>query len=177
MQVRPLLPYSLSEMTGPSGAGRPCDRVIEPRPTGHPVWRTRHLVAVRAGGRSNRTRVSAHGLTRCFRGSPASSLRLQCSDEATFRVQRASSGPSLDRFCCAARNALLAYKSVPLLVPQRNPIEDRLNFELIKMREIISVHIGKYLYFVRPESVSYLLFRGDGFAVVPERSESIICVF
>jgi hypothetical protein len=45
------------------------------------------------------------------------------------------------------------------------------------MREIISVHIGKYLYFVRPESVSYLLFRGDGFAVVPERSESIICVF
>jgi hypothetical protein len=80
-------------------------------------------------------------------------------------------------FFHAARNALLAYKSVPLLVPQRNPIEDRLNFELIKMREIISVHIGKYLYFVRPESVSYLLFRGDGFAVVPERSESIICVF
>jgi hypothetical protein len=45
------------------------------------------------------------------------------------------------------------------------------------MREIISVHIGRYLYFVRPESVLFFLFCGDGFAVVPERSESIICVF
>jgi hypothetical protein len=45
------------------------------------------------------------------------------------------------------------------------------------MREIISVHIGTYLYFVRPESVLFFLFCGDGFAVVPERSGSIICVF
>ncbi len=44
------------------------------------------------------------------------------------------------------------------------------------MREIISVHIGRYLYFVRPESVLFFLFC-DGFAVVPERSESIICLF